>query len=68
MLRPLPTRAHDMTLNVCRVPLSDVECVTKTLVKIGAPIWYLHIKKGRTKQYTIPLHVSPEKADPCLYV
>lgn len=46
LMSPLPTRAAQMTLKVCRVPLSDLECVTNTLVKIGGPLWYLNIKKG----------------------
>jgi antiviral helicase SKI2 len=35
-----------MNLKVCRVALSDVECVTNTFVKVTGPIWYLNIKKG----------------------
>lgn len=47
LLQSLPTRAADMTLKTCKVPLLDVECLTNTLVKIGGPIWYLNIKKGK---------------------
>jgi antiviral helicase SKI2 len=46
LLHPLPTRAADMTLKVCKIPLSDLECVTNTMVKVGGPTWYLNIKKG----------------------
>ncbi|OJJ46626.1 hypothetical protein ASPZODRAFT_152081 [Penicilliopsis zonata CBS 506.65] len=49
LLQPLPTRAADMTLKVCRVPIQDLECVTKTLIKLGGPIWYLNIKKEAAK-------------------
>jgi antiviral helicase SKI2 len=45
----LPDRATDMTLKTCRIPLGDVECVTNTLVKVGGPIWYLNIKKGKQR-------------------
>lgn len=47
LFRNLPTKSDEMTLKVCRVPLVDVECVTNTLVKVGGPIWYLNIKKGK---------------------
>ncbi|KAL2012787.1 hypothetical protein VTN00DRAFT_312 [Thermoascus crustaceus] len=49
LFRPLPTRSADMTLKTCRIPLTDVECVTNTMVKIGGPIWYLNIKKEAVK-------------------
>lgn len=45
-LNPLPTRAADMTLKVFKIPITDIECVTNTLVKISGPTWYLNIKKG----------------------
>lgn len=47
LMQTLPTRAADMTLKVCKVPLLDVECLTNTLVKIGGPIWHLNIRKGK---------------------
>lgn len=47
MLQPLPTSASDMTLKVFKIPLTDLECVTNTVVKLGGPAWYLNIKKGR---------------------
>jgi antiviral helicase SKI2 len=47
LFRNLPTQSDGMTLKVCRVPLADVECVTNTLAKVGGPIWYLNIKKGK---------------------
>ena len=47
LMQSLPTRAADMTLKTCKVPLLDVECLTNTLVKIGGPIWYLNIRKGK---------------------
>jgi antiviral helicase SKI2 len=47
LFRPLPTQSADMTLKISRVLLADVECVTNTMVKIGGPIWYLNIKRGK---------------------
>ncbi|GAQ06728.1 putative ATP-dependent RNA helicase C550.03c [Aspergillus lentulus] len=49
LLHPLPTRGADMTLKVCKIPLSDLECVTNTMVKVGGPTWYLNIKKEAIK-------------------
>jgi antiviral helicase SKI2 len=46
MFQTLPTRAADMTLKVNKIPLSDLECLTNTLVKLTGPAWYLNIKKG----------------------
>lgn len=47
LMQSLPTRAADMTLKVCKIPLLDVECLTNTMVKVGGQIWYLNIKKGK---------------------
>lgn len=47
-LQSLPNRVDDMSLRVCKVPLSDLECVTNTQVKITKPMWYLNIKKGKS--------------------
>ncbi|KAJ5502374.1 hypothetical protein N7463_005248 [Penicillium fimorum] len=47
--QPLPTRVDDMSLRVCKIPLSDLECVTNTQVKITKPMWYLNIKKESLK-------------------
>lgn len=47
LMRSLPTRAADMTLKVCKIPLLDVECLTNTMAKVGGQIWYLNIKKGK---------------------
>lgn len=55
LMRQLPTKAADMTLKVCKIPLTDVECLTNTIVRLGGPIWYLNIKKGKVTQY---LHIS----------
>ncbi|RDW90671.1 SKI complex RNA helicase subunit SKI2 [Aspergillus mulundensis] len=44
-LNPLPTRAADMTLKVFKIPITDIECVTNTIVKLSGPTWYLNIKK-----------------------
>ncbi|KAI9372100.1 armadillo-type protein [Aspergillus egyptiacus] len=48
-LKPLPTRAQDMTLKVLKIPVTDIECVTNTSVKISGPTWYLNIKKEAIK-------------------
>lgn len=42
----LPDKAASMHLKVCKIPLSDLECVTNMQVKAGGPIWYLNIRKG----------------------
>ncbi|OJJ81640.1 SKI complex RNA helicase subunit SKI2 [Aspergillus glaucus CBS 516.65] len=49
LLQSLPQRAAQMTLKVCKIPLTDVECLTNTMVKTGGPIWYLNIKKEAIK-------------------
>lgn len=43
----LPSSSTSMHLKAVKVPLENVECVTSTQVKVGGPIWYLNIKKGR---------------------
>ncbi|OKL61921.1 hypothetical protein UA08_02605 [Talaromyces atroroseus] len=43
--RNLPTNTAEMSLTITQVALGDVECVTNTIVKFTAPIWYLNIKK-----------------------
>ncbi|KAL4998068.1 armadillo-type protein [Aspergillus recurvatus] len=48
-LNPLPTRAADMTLKVSKIPITDIECVTNTIVKLSGPTWYLNIKKEAIK-------------------
>ncbi|KAL4807189.1 armadillo-type protein [Aspergillus unguis] len=48
-LAPLPTRAADMTLKVSKIPITDIECVTNTIVKLNGPPWYLNIKKEAIK-------------------
>ncbi|RAK71178.1 SKI complex RNA helicase subunit SKI2 [Aspergillus fijiensis CBS 313.89] len=45
----LPTRAADMTLKTSKIPLTDLECITNTMIKLGGPIWYLNIKKEAMK-------------------
>lgn len=49
LMEPLPTRSADMTLKVFKIPVSDLECITNTLVKLGGPTWYLNIKKGMSR-------------------
>lgn len=53
----LPRNGASMHLKVARVPLSELECVTNTQVKVGGPIWYLNIKKGKTSEYLV-LHLD----------
>ncbi|KAL4778196.1 armadillo-type protein [Aspergillus varians] len=48
-LNPLPTRAIDMNLKVFKIPITDIECVTNTSVKLGGPSWYLNIRKEAVK-------------------
>ncbi|KAJ5215861.1 uncharacterized protein N7498_002268 [Penicillium cinerascens] len=45
----LPDKAASMHLKVCKIPLSDLECVTNMQVKAGGPIWYLNIRKEAAK-------------------
>ncbi|RAL11672.1 SKI complex RNA helicase subunit SKI2 [Aspergillus homomorphus CBS 101889] len=49
LFQSLPTRAADMTLKTSKIPLSDLECITNTMIKLGGPIWYLNIKKEAMK-------------------
>lgn len=42
----LPTDVAEMELKVLKIPLSDVDSVTKTVVQVRGPIWHLRIKKG----------------------
>lgn len=59
LFRSLPTRSADMTLKVVRIPLTDLECVTNTMVKIGGPMWYLNIKKGNWKHHcSYPIYIN----------
>lgn len=44
-----------MHLKVCKIPITDLECVTNTQFKGGGPVWYLNIKKGIL--YAEPIHV-----------
>ncbi|KAL4871949.1 hypothetical protein BDV12DRAFT_183499 [Aspergillus spectabilis] len=48
-LTPLPSRAVDMTLKIFKIPITDIECVTNTNVKLSGPAWYLNIKKEAIK-------------------
>ncbi|KAJ5233054.1 hypothetical protein N7468_006010 [Penicillium chermesinum] len=48
-LQDLPSTAAQMSLKIISVPLRDLECVTKTLVKITGPMWYLKIRKEVNK-------------------
>ncbi|CEJ59269.1 Putative DEAD/DEAH box RNA helicase [Penicillium brasilianum] len=46
-LQELPSNGSSMHLKICKIPVSDVECITTTRCKAGGPIWYLNIKKGK---------------------
>lgn len=43
---PLPVEVDQMTLKVIKIPLDDVEAVTKHTVKVRRPVWILRSKKG----------------------
>ena len=53
--RPLfakpPTEIAEMELKILKIPLIDIDSVTKTVVQVRAPIWYLRIKKGIDNQF-----------------
>lgn len=59
--RALPPNASAMHIKTVKVPLTDLECVTNTVVKSTGPIWYLNIKKG-----TSPCEFSPQLELQCL--
>lgn len=44
--RELPQNGASMHLKVAKIPLTELECVTNTQVKVTGPIWFLNIKKG----------------------
>ena len=41
--------AAEMDLRVLKIPLSDVEAVTGTIVKVRGPVLTLRFKKGTDK-------------------
>lgn len=47
----LPTEVAEMALKVLKVPLNDIDSVTKTVVQVRGPIWHLRIKKGIVNQF-----------------
>ncbi len=47
----LPTEVAEMELKVLKIPLSDIDSVTKTIVQVRGPIWYLRVKKGIDNQF-----------------
>lgn len=54
----LPYETSEMKLRTASIPLSDVECITKAIIKVRGPLWTLRIRKGintsldRYLQYT----------------
>lgn len=44
---PLPMEGAEMELKVLKIPLSGIEVVTSTIVKVRGPIWTLGLKKGK---------------------
>ena len=46
---PLPHSAAQMSLKVVKVPLSAIEAITDTMIKVpnGKQLWYLRIRQGR---------------------
>ncbi|OQE32074.1 hypothetical protein PENSTE_c001G00960 [Penicillium steckii] len=47
--RELPQNGASMHLKVAKIPLTELECVTNTQVKVTGPIWFLNIKKEAVK-------------------
>ncbi|EFR05149.1 hypothetical protein MGYG_08161 [Nannizzia gypsea CBS 118893] len=45
----LSTSPENMALKSCKVPLANLECVTGTTVRIGAPTWCLNMHKEAVK-------------------
>ena len=43
---PLPKTAAQMALKTMRIAVTDILCVTRTIIKVGGPLWYLRIRKG----------------------
>jgi antiviral helicase SKI2 len=52
-LAPLPRSTARMSLRVVKVSVADVECITKTVVRLHGQAWNLKIQKGtvRGKQF-----------------
>ena len=50
MFAPLPNDPAHIKHRIVSVPVGDVECVTRTLIKIKGPAW--HIKVGKTQKQT----------------
>ena len=42
----LPQTVSQMNLKAMKVPITEIECVTKTMVKVPGPTWYLKINEG----------------------
>lgn len=47
MFTPLTTKADDMVLRVIKIPVTDIECLTWTVLKLRVPTWYMSIGKGQ---------------------
>ena len=47
----LPKTAAEMSLKPTKVSLLDVECVTKSLMKVNITAWYFKFRKGIDVQY-----------------
>ena len=43
---PIPSNVSEMDLKILKIPLSDVECITKTVVKVKGLTWYSKIRNG----------------------
>ena len=42
----LPADLEEMELKLIKVPVTELESVTQTSVKVKGPVWYLKIQKG----------------------
>jgi antiviral helicase SKI2 len=45
MFAPLPTDAEHVKWKLISVPVEDVECVTRTVLKLKGPQWYIKVAK-----------------------
>lgn len=51
LFEKLPTDIAEMELKVLKIPLGDIDTVTKTVIQVRGPIWHLRIKNGIDNQF-----------------
>lgn len=51
LFQSLPTDVQEMELRVLKIPLNDIDSVTKTVVQVRGPIWHLRLQKGIVNQF-----------------